>query len=157
MGVFDFVKDAGEKLGILENKEEAARAEAAEERNMGSSLMQLVVRLGLDVRDLRIDFDDGVATIHGKTETNADREKVILAVGNTRGVSKVDDRIEVGSAEDEARFVTVEKGDTLSKIAQEEYGDASKYPTIFEANKPMLSDPDLIFPGQVLRIPTLDG
>ncbi|MFT7598265.1 MAG: nucleoid-associated protein YgaU [Acidimicrobiales bacterium] len=47
----------------------------------------------------------------------------------------------------------VESGDTLSKIAKEHYGDASKYPVIFEANKPMLSNPDLIFPGQVLRIP----
>ncbi|MNP81676.1 LysM domain/BON superfamily protein [compost metagenome] len=52
-----------------------------------------------------------------------------------------------------ARFVTVKKGDTLSAISKAEYGDANKYNKIFEANKPMLSHPDKIYPGQVLRIP----
>jgi nucleoid-associated protein YgaU len=52
-----------------------------------------------------------------------------------------------------SKFYTVVKGDTLSKIAKEFYGDASKYPVIFEANTPMLKDPDLIYPGQVLRVP----
>jgi len=47
----------------------------------------------------------------------------------------------------------VVKGDTLSAIAKEMYGSANKYPVIFEANKPMLTDPDKIYPGQVLRIP----
>ena len=45
------------------------------------------------------------------------------------------------------------KGDTLSAIAKEVYGDANKYPVIFEANKPMLSSPDRIYPGQKLVIP----
>ena len=49
--------------------------------------------------------------------------------------------------------VHAQTGDTLSKIAKEMYGDANKYPVIFEANKPMLKDPDKIYPGQVLRIP----
>ena len=56
-----------------------------------------------------------------------------------------------------SKFYTVESGDTLSKIAQEQYGDASKYPIIFEANTPMLKSADLIYPGQVLRIPPLDA
>ena len=47
----------------------------------------------------------------------------------------------------------MKSGDTLSKIAREFYGSANKYPVIFEANKPMLSNPDRIYPGQVLRIP----
>jgi len=47
----------------------------------------------------------------------------------------------------------VEKGDTLSAISKRVYGDANKYQKIFEANKPMLSDPNKIYPGQVLRIP----
>ena len=54
-----------------------------------------------------------------------------------------------------ARFHTVMRGDTLSKIAKNFYGDAMKYPLIFEANKPMLSHPDKIYPGQVLRIPPI--
>jgi len=48
---------------------------------------------------------------------------------------------------------TVQPGDTLSAIAQQAYGDASLYPRIFEANTNQLTDPNLIFPGQVLRIP----
>jgi nucleoid-associated protein YgaU len=50
-------------------------------------------------------------------------------------------------------FYTVKKGDNLSTIAKEQYGNASKYMVIFEANKPMLKDPDKIYVGQVLRIP----
>ena len=46
-------------------------------------------------------------------------------------------------------------GDNLSKIAKKFYGDANKYPVIFEANKPMLKDPNKIYPGQNLRIPPL--
>jgi nucleoid-associated protein YgaU len=64
--------------------------------------------------------------------------------------------MEVANPKPEATFYTVKKGDYLSKIAKEVYGDASKYNVIFEANKPMLKDPDLIYPGQVLRIPPLD-
>ena len=45
------------------------------------------------------------------------------------------------------------KGDTLSGIAKKEYGNANQYMKIFEANKPMLKDPDKIYPGQLLRIP----
>jgi nucleoid-associated protein YgaU len=47
----------------------------------------------------------------------------------------------------------VKSGDTLSAIAKQFYGDAGRYSAIFEANKPMLKDPDEIYPGQVLRIP----
>ena len=55
-----------------------------------------------------------------------------------------------------SKSYTVVKGDTLGKIAKEFYGNAAKYPLIFEANKPMLSDPDKIYPGQMLRIPPLE-
>jgi nucleoid-associated protein YgaU len=61
----------------------------------------------------------------------------------------------VAKAEPEATFYTVKRGDTLSGIAKAHYGNAGKYMVIFEANKPMLEDPDKIYPGQVLRIPPL--
>jgi nucleoid-associated protein YgaU len=79
-----------------------------------------------------------------------------LVLGNTEGIATVDDNITVITPKVESKFYTVEKGDSLSKIAKAMYGDAMKYPVIFEANKPMLKDPDLIYPGQVLRIPALD-
>jgi nucleoid-associated protein YgaU len=57
------------------------------------------------------------------------------------------------AAWDATQYYEVKKGDTLSKIAKEIYGDASLYPKIFEANRDQLKNPDLIRVGQKLRIP----
>ena len=92
----------------------------------------------------------------GKVTDQATRERVILALGNVQGVARVDDRIEVAEPAPEAVLYTVQSGDSLSKISLAHYGDAMKYMVIFEANQPMLENPDLIYPGQVLRIPPLD-
>jgi len=159
VGIIDFVKDAGRKLGLGDDEPvesgspEAAEAEAVRERNLGSTLMQVVASLDFDVEGLEIVYDDGTATIRGSVPSNAVREKVILVVGNTRGVARVDDRLQVAEREPEAAFYTVVKGDTLWKIAEAHYGDGSRYTEIFAANRPMLEDPDRIYPGQVLRIP----
>lgn len=102
---------------------------------------------------MSVDLSEKV-TVTGTTLTNADREKVILALGNCEGVGCVDDQISVSNPEPEAQFYTVESGDSLSKISKSFYGDPMKYNQIFEANKPMLEHPDKIYPGQVLRIPT---
>jgi len=98
-------------------------------------------------------YDDGLATVSGRVKDQETREKVILALGNTQEVGQVSDEIEVTEDSDESEMHVVQPGDTLSAIAAEHYGDAGKYPVIFEANRPMLTDPDLIFPGQVLRCP----
>lgn len=153
MGLFDFVKDAGEKLGIGKRGDTESAEELVEEAQAGQRLWKLVKDLGLEVENFQVTFDDGVATLYGTCPTQAAKEKVVLAVGNTSGVARVDDRMEVRAPEPEATFYTVESGDTLSKIALEHYGDANRYMKIFEANRPMLKDPDLIYPGQVLRIP----
>jgi len=55
----------------------------------------------------------------------------------------------------ESHFHTVVVGETLSDISEKYYGDRVLYIEIFEANKPMLEDPDKIYPGQVLRIPNI--
>ncbi len=154
MGIFDFVKEAGEKL--RGSDDDKAFDEALEERRKGNALLRLVMGLGLEVDRLGIDYDDGVATITGTAADQATREKVVLAVGNTAGVARVDDRMEVAESAPEATLYTVVSGDTLSKIAKAHYGDARKYPLIFEANRPVLKDPDKIYVGQVLRIPPLD-
>ena len=78
---------------------------------------------------------------------------MILAAGNVYGVAGVQDMMTVDLSQPEAKFYTVVKGDTLSKIAKEFYGNANAYMKIFEANKPMFSHPDKIYPGQNLRIP----
>jgi nucleoid-associated protein YgaU len=156
MGIFDFVKEAGEKLGFGKKEDPvAAEQEAASEAIMGNKLQRLVTGLGLEIQDLKVAYDDGVATITGMAASQAEKEKAILALGNTQGVSRVDDRTTVGTPEPEATFYTVVSGDSLSKIAKAQYGDPMKYPLLFEANQPMLKDPDKIYPGQVLRIPVL--
>ena len=152
MGLIDFVKGAGAKVfGIDAFKEEADANRRAKE----AALVAQVKTLGLKVEDLQIKFDDNIASVSGTAPSQETREKVILAVGNTEGVAKVDDQLVVEAPEPEASYYTVKRGDSLSKIAKAEYGDPMKYPIIFEANKPMLKDPDLIYPGQVLRIPPL--
>lgn len=161
MGILDFVKDAGEKLGLAGKEEgpETSEAEVEEyvrEQTKANALWHHVEDLGFDVQDFQVQFDDGTATLTGKMSSQGEREKVVLAVGNVEGVARVDDRLEVEEPEAEAELYTVKRGDTLSAIARDHYGDASKYPIIFEANRPMLKDPDLIYPGQVLRIPPLD-
>jgi nucleoid-associated protein YgaU len=149
MGLIDFVMGAGEKLfGPKESDQERS-----------AKLENQVRKMGLPVEMLKIDVKGEQATVNGKVKEQATREKIVLAVGNTTGISKVDDRLQVvvekaaAPKEPEAKYYTVVKGDSLSKIAKAQYGDAMKYPMIFEANKPMLKDPDKIYPGQVLRIP----
>ncbi len=127
------------------------------ELKKAKALQQLVAKLGLEVENLRVEIRGDTATVHGQVDDQAEREKVVLALGNVVGIARVDDRLEAKKKAPEAVFHTVQKGETLSKIAQQHYGSASKYPVIFAANKPMLSDPDKIYPGQVLRIPPLPG
>ena len=155
MGLFDFVKDAGAKLTGKETAAERAEAEAFEELRKGNTLMQHVFAMGLEIEEMKIKYDDGIATIQGTCPSQGEREKIVLSVGNVAGVAQVDDQIVVETPEPEAVFYTVVGGDTLSKIAKTQYGDAGKYPVIFEANKPMLTDPNKIYVGQVLRIPPL--
>jgi nucleoid-associated protein YgaU len=150
MGLFDFVKEAGERL--LDNVKEATGRKTAVS---AEPIIKSIHDLGLQVENLNVAIDDDLATVSGKATSQGDREKVVLVVGNTQGIARVDDQITVAKPEPEAVFYTVKKGDSLSKIAKAQYGDAMKYPVIFEANRPMLKDPDKIYPGQNLRIPPL--
>jgi len=109
--------------------------------------------MGLTVEALGIQVDGERVTLTGTTDSEETREKVVRLVGNVQGVGQVDDQLQVAQPAPEARFDTVKRGDTLSKIAQAHDGDATQYPRIFEANRPLLRDPDEIYPGQTLRIP----
>ena len=167
MGLLDFVKDAGKKLGFGDDEPEKTEAapvgpspeeiKRLKDRRVGMGLVKLVQSLGFEVEDLAIRVDDDLATVGGKVPDQETSEKIVLAVGNTAGIGRVDNQIEVIEPKPEATFHTVVSGDTLSGIAKTYYGNAMKYPVIFEANKPMLTDPDKIFPGQVLRIPPLEA
>ena len=156
MGLFDFVKDAGEKLfGGGTSKAEVVRTPdlARAERDKGAALKTLVAGMDLGVDPFDVHFAEGRATLSGRAPSQEVREKVVLLVGNTQGVAQVDDQLEVAEKKPEAVMYTVQPGDSLSKIAKAHYGDAMKYTMIFEANRPMLKDPNKIYPGQTLRIP----
>lgn len=166
MGLLSFIKDAGEKLfGIGEAKaaQEAVKAAPTPENvakmsdAAGQAIKTYIEKQGLNVDGLQVAFDapSATVTVAGVAPDQATKEKVVLCCGNVDHVEAVNDLMTVANPEPEARFHTVVRGDTLSKIAKEAYGDANKYPVIFEANKPMLSHPDKIYPGQVLRIPPL--
>ena len=167
MGFFDFVKSAGKKLGFGDDDAENAK-----------ELKKELDSHGLGTEAVEIEVKGDTAIVKGAVKDQSIFEKAIVAVGNTLGISKVEaSELKVGIPEGlsldggadmnaiiaaatpakEPRFHTVEKGDTLWAVSQKAYGDGSKYQIIFEANTPMLSHPDKIYPGQVLRIPDIEA
>lgn len=157
MGLFSFIKEAGEKL--FGHPVEAAAMSPEEKTRHNQTAAQAIydhiVSLGLVHSGLGVSYLSGQVTITGSVPDQENREKIILAAGNVEGVDHVEDQLAVETPAAEPRFYTVVKGDTLWKVAASAYGDGSKYPLVFEANKPMLSHPDKIYPGQNLRIPPL--
>ncbi len=156
MGLFSFLKGSGAKIFNKKEEDEAKTASAADaERMKTDAMMRAVTALNLPVKNVSLDIQGETVVVYGEAETQVAKELVVLTLGNNIGISKVDDRMTVVKQEQEATFYEVKSGDSLSKIAEAHYGDAMKYNSIFEANKPMLKDPDMIYPGQVLRIPKL--
>ncbi len=162
MSIISFFKEAGEKL--FGKKAQAAQSEAAAadpaaidaaNREAATAIEKYINSMGLTVTGLTVTYDGAKATakVFGIAKDQATKEKIILSAGNMHGVAAVDDNMTVDLSQPESQYYTVVKGDTLSKIAKEFYGDANSYQKIFEANKPMLTHPDKIYPGQNLRIP----
>jgi nucleoid-associated protein YgaU len=167
MGMFSFIKEAGEKLFGHKEVEEAA-ANAATDAAAAEKLVQLnagaaqgiasyIAAQNIDIEGMVVEFDGatGTVTLQGNASSQEDSEKAALCCGNVGGVSAVNNLIAVSDSAGESQFHDVVRGDNLSGIAKEYYGNAGKYPVIFEANRPMLSHPDKIYPGQKLRIPAL--
>lgn len=168
MGLMSFIKEAGEKLfGGADAKAAPAAAASAPaptptaedvarlNRGAADAIAAYIGKLGLKVEALQVDYDGAsqTVTVAGQAADQATKEKVVLSAGNVQHVAAVNDKLTVAQAAPESQIHVVEKGDTLSAIAKRYYGNAGKYQQIFEANKPMLSDPDKIYPGQALRIP----
>ncbi|MEM6582320.1 MAG: peptidoglycan-binding protein LysM [Pseudomonadota bacterium] len=167
MGLFDFVASAGEKLtesvlGSTANEEATAPAKISPERVAElrrQNISKMVSELDIDGEQVSVSVNGDTATLTGTAPSQDALEKIVLCAGNQFGIAKVDCQLQVDAPEQaevsEATFYTVQAGDTLGKIAQAHYGDAGKYPVIFEANQPMLKDADKIYPGQSLRIPAI--
>ena len=145
MGLFDFVKAAGKKLGLVDDDPPSAEA-----------LQKELASHNLGTDKVKVSVEGDKAVIRGEAGSQEILEKAIVAIGNTLGISKVESEVKVPD-EKQPTFYTVKKGDNLWKIAEAHYGKGKgvENKRIFEANRPMLTHPDKIYPGQVLRIPDL--
>lgn len=149
MALFDFFKRDKGKEVFKESADAQKRAQA---------IRNEIQRLGLP-GDINVDVQEGKVKITGDVPDEATRQKLMMIVGNIKYIEAVDDSgISGGQPQTRQPQVhEVQSGDTLSAIAKKHYGDANAYPRIFEANRPMLKDPDDIYPGQVLVIPEQTG
>lgn len=155
MGLFSFIKGAGEKL--FSRTTPSANAAAADDGQdkAAAAIKAHIEKQNLGLSDLTVSFDDGKVTLSGQAPSQEAAEKASLTAGNVDAVTTVDNQLKFDAGK-ESQYHDAVSGDTLSAIAKKYYGDANKYMVIFEANKPMLSHPDKIYPGQKLRIPALD-
>lgn len=149
MGLFSFMKNAGEKLfGGTETAEEKA-----------AKVKEHLSKFDFDLSDVQINVVEEAVTLSGSAKNIDEKQKMLATAGNVEGVSSVNDELslkeplKIEIPDISKTFYTVQSGDYLSKIAKEVYGDANAYQKIFDANRPMLSHPDKIYPGQVLYIP----
>lgn len=141
MGLFDFARDIGRKLFGSEAEAPEKIKTYIEEDNPG-------------VKNLEITVKDGVAHLSGEAESAEAMEKAVLMAGNIKGISEVKaDGLTAPASQAKVEYYEIVSGDTLSAIAKKYYGKGALYPRIFEANREVIKDPNLIFPGQKIRIP----
>lgn len=144
MGLFDFVKDIGKKLFPADAKP----ADAA------TKIRQELEAAQLGISGLQVAYADGKCTLSGDCPSAEAMQKAVLIAGNVQGVSEVNiAALQVPPPKENVEYYIIQKGDTLSKIAKQYYGDANKYPRLFEANREVIKDPNLIYPGQKIRVP----
>lgn len=149
--LFGFAKDIGKNLFTKDADASTNIRKHIEANNPG-------------VQSLDVQYEDGVVTMSGRAESQAAMEKAVLMAGNVENVTRVvADQVAIPAPqseeaqEPEVLYYVIESGNTLSGLAKRFYGDATKYPKIFEANREVIEDPDKIYPGQKIRIPALDG
>jgi len=140
MGLFDFASNLGRKLFSNDADASEKIREHIEQNNPG-------------IDNLSVEYQNGFVTLSGDSNDAEAVEKAILMAGNVEGVGKVVTDIDVPVESDQMDYYVIESGDTLSKLSKKYYGDAMQYDKIFQANREVIQDPDLIFVGQKIRIP----
>ena len=145
MDLFGFAKDIGRQL--FDTDDEAA----------DNIRQHLDIKLS-GLKNLDVQFDDGVCTLSGDCINEATRTNAILIAGDVKGVEKVvADNLSFPAPPPEEKesfeIYEIVSGDTLGGIAKRFYGKASQYTRIHEANQEIIPNPDRIYPGQKIRIP----
>ena len=155
----NFLLPRGKALRATANNMKYFETQRAQLEARNLELKKEAEKHGLDVSGVDVKVEGDKVVLSGKALSTEEAEKIILAVGNTTGVASVENNLAVNKETPASKTYEVKKGDTLWKIAEANYGKGkgAKYNVIFDANKPMLSDPDKIYPGQVLRIPPLEA
>lgn len=141
MGLFDFAADLGKKL--FDRSDEGA-----------DKIKAHIEKEGVKIEDLKVDLEDGVVNLSGKADNADTKEKAVLLAGNVKGVKLVvADNLQAPPQKAKVEYYVIQSGDTLSKLAKQYYGNAQEYPRLFEANREVINDPNLIYVGQKIRIP----
>jgi nucleoid-associated protein YgaU len=141
MGLFDFAKDMGKKLFGGDDDPAEKIKQSIEASNPG-------------IMNLGVAYSEGIVDLSGKADSSEAVEKAVLLAGNVKGVTDVKiERMDAPAPAPEVEYYHVVSGDSLSKIAKKFYGNAMDYPKLFEANREVIKDVDLIYPGQKIRIP----
>jgi len=155
MGLFDFIPGVGDEAADKTVDTVTVPPERIDELRQ-QRITESITALEIEGEQVTVSVNGEVVVLTGEAPSQEALEKMVLCAGNQYGIAQVDCQIEVDAPEaPEATFYTVQSGDTLGKIAADHYGSAGKYMVIFKANQPMLSDPNKIYPGQSLRIPSL--
>lgn len=125
-----------------------------------NEIARSVIGTGIKMTGFHVEFQNGTASLRGSVTSEEDRQRVLSTTRSIAGVQQVKDDLQVGGTAAApagkslgGQSYTVKSGDTLSQIAKTHYGHASEFKKIFEANRDVLSDPDKIQPGQVLKLP----
>ena len=140
-------------MGLFDMFKKAFGMDVDEGKEQEQIQQHIAMAFGSKIEGLNIKFDDGTVTVSGEADSLATKQKAVLMAGNVKGVEAVNDMLTV--AEPKLKTYTIQSGDSLSKIAKEVYGDYKKWEALFEANREVIKDPDLIYPGQIILIPEL--
>ena len=141
MGLFDFAADLGKKL-------------FGDDDDPSEKIKQHIESTNPGIDGLKVEVKNGIAKVSGNAKDQPAFEKMVLMAGNVMGIKEVqaEELVVEEPADQNVEFYVIEKGDTLWAIAQKYLGNGNKYTKIFEDNREVIKDPDLIYPGQKIRI-----
>jgi len=166
MATYKFIPDAGRQLPEIKQKgahtasksrtEEEEREEETPNFSASERLQRLAIELGFTPESVQIQIEDETVHLKGEVKTQEEKEKLILLSGNLQGISEVVEDLTAIEAGEESHFHTVTREDNLKIIAQKYFENPDRYHEIMQANSPFIEKEGDLYPGMVLRIPSLN-